>query len=127
MLVKEGTLWTKAVPRAWFENFDNLFLNCGFTRTVSDCSVKSSDAGCVILVVYVDDIVLSGNDKLGIEESKKWLASQVHIKNLGDLKYFLGIEVIRNGKGILLNQKKYDENLLIETKCGASKGDRHTT
>lgn len=88
--------------------------------------VKSSTAGCVILVVYVDEIVLTGSDKLEIDETKKWLASQVHIKGLGDLKYFLGIEVIRNEGGILLNQKKYIEDFLVETKCEQAKV-AHTT
>lgn len=80
-------------PRAWFEKLSRLLLNCGFTRNVSDYSVfvKSSTAGCVILVVYVDDIILSGSNKLGIEETEQLLASQVHIKDLGGLKYFLGI------------------------------------
>lgn len=66
--------------------------------------VKSSSTGCIILIVYVDDIVISGSDFSGIDETKKFLQSQLHIKDLGKLQYFLGIVVSRNKHGVMLNQ-----------------------
>lgn len=76
------------------------------SRAISDYSVfvKSSSAGCVIFIVYVDDIMISGRDRSRIVETKKWLATQVHIKDLGDLQYFLGMEFTRNNDGIWLSQ-----------------------
>ena len=48
------------------------------------------------LVVYVDDIVITGNDEVEINKFKQFLSSKFMIKDLGELKYFLGIEVLKN-------------------------------
>ena len=59
-----------------------------------------------MLIVYVDDIIITGDDHKGIDELKQFLHSQFHTKDLGKLRYFLGIEVARPKKGISLSQKK---------------------
>ncbi|XP_057246781.1 uncharacterized mitochondrial protein AtMg00810-like [Beta vulgaris subsp. vulgaris] len=61
---------------------------------------------CIILV-YVDDLLMSGDDETSIAEMKKVLDDCFTIKDLGHLRYFLGIEVARNGKGTMINQRKY--------------------
>ena len=81
----------------------------------------SSSSGCILLVVYVDDIVITGSDGIGIKKLKDFLASRFQTKDLGPLKYFLGIEVSRTRKGICLSQRKYCLDILrdsgmIETK-----------
>nr|GEX56528.1 hypothetical protein [Tanacetum cinerariifolium] len=72
--------------------------------------------GCVLvaLLVYVDDIIISGNDTSEIENIKTFLSSKFQIKDLGKLKYFLGIEVIKSGNDICLTQRKYCIRLLHE-------------
>lgn len=65
----------------------------------------------------MDDIIVSRNDKVGIQETKRWLNSQVQLKDSGDLQYFLGIALSRNKNGILLSQEKYIDDLLIKIKC----------
>ncbi|XP_071708042.1 uncharacterized mitochondrial protein AtMg00810-like [Rutidosis leptorrhynchoides] len=64
------------------------------------------------LLVYVDDIVITGNDIVQIDQFKKFLKSKFMIKDLGELKYFLGIEVLKTEKGICLSQRKYCLELL---------------
>ena len=77
-------------------------------------------SGIILLVVYVDDIVIARSDSKGILSLKSFLHSQFHIKDLGMLKYFLGVEVMRSKQGILLSQRKYVLNMLSETeKLGA--------
>ncbi|KAK3022770.1 hypothetical protein RJ639_046733 [Escallonia herrerae] len=66
---------------------------------------RKSTAG-VILLVYVDDIVITRDDCTGITSLKKFLQTKFHTKDLGQLKYFLGIEVTRTKKGIFLSQRK---------------------
>ncbi|XP_022850776.1 uncharacterized protein LOC111372627 [Olea europaea var. sylvestris] len=66
------------------------------------------------LIVYVDDMIITGDDKEGISRIQKQLASEFKIKNLGGLKYFLGIEVVRSRQGICLSQRKYVLDLLAE-------------
>ncbi|KAK3040300.1 hypothetical protein RJ639_028215 [Escallonia herrerae] len=69
----------------------------------------------VIPLVYVDDIVITGDDCIGITSLKKFQQTKFHTKDLGQLKYFLGIEVTRSKKGIFLSQRKYVLDLLAET------------
>ncbi|GJX14642.1 ribonuclease H-like domain-containing protein [Tanacetum coccineum] len=75
---------------------------------------KRSDTVFIALLVYVDDIVIIGNDKSEIENFKLFLKSRFQIKDLGKLKYFLGIEVSDNKDGICLSQRKYCLELLHE-------------
>ena len=65
-----------------------------------------------MLVVYMDDIVITGSDSKGISSLKSFLQSQFHTKNLGMLRYFLGIEVMRSKHEIFLFLGKYVLDLL---------------
>ncbi|GJV20716.1 ribonuclease H-like domain-containing protein, partial [Tanacetum coccineum] len=88
----------------------------GFVQSKYDYSLftKSSDKVFIILLVYVDDIVIAGNDLNEIEKFKQFLKSKFQIKDLGKLKYFLEIEVLDNKDGICLSQRKYCVELLHE-------------
>ncbi|RVW25707.1 Retrovirus-related Pol polyprotein from transposon RE1 [Vitis vinifera] len=92
----------------------------GMNKSEKDHSVfyKKSAAGIILLVVYVDDIVITGNDHAGISDLKTFMHSKFHTKDLGELKYFLGIEVSRSKKGMFLSQRKYVLDLLKETDDG---------
>ena len=71
--------------------------------------------GVTALLVYVDDIIVTGNDEKEKESLEKCLAREFEIKELGKLKYFLGIEVARSKQGIFISQRKYVLDLLKET------------
>ena len=66
------------------------------------------------LIVYVDDMIITGDDKEEISKLQKQLSAKFEMKNLGGLKYFLGIEVSRSKQGIFLSQRKYVLDLLSE-------------
>ena len=68
-----------------------------------------------ILIVYVDDIILTGDDTREVERLKKVLVIEFEVKDLGQMQYFLGMEVARSRKGISISQRKYVLNLLTET------------
>ena len=80
----------------------------------------NSQASIIFLVVYVDDIVITGNDMAGISSFKSFLHGQFQTKDLGILKYFLGVEVMRSKRGIL-SQRKYVLDLLSKTRKLAAK------
>ncbi|GKF14168.1 retrovirus-related pol polyprotein from transposon TNT 1-94, partial [Tanacetum coccineum] len=92
----------------------NAVIKFGLRRSVYDHSVfySSSNAGCILLVVYVDDIVIIGSDKAGIKKLKSFIGTCFQTKDFGSLKYALGIEVSRISKGICLSQRKYCLDLL---------------
>jgi hypothetical protein len=91
--------------------------NMGYKQCNSDYTVfYNHSGGCVtILVVYVDDMIITGNDPLNISQLKKNLCKEFEVKDLGQLWYFLGIEIARSPKGIVLSQCKYVLDLLHET------------
>ncbi|RVW36659.1 Retrovirus-related Pol polyprotein from transposon RE1 [Vitis vinifera] len=115
--LKKALYGLKQSPRAWFGKFSKEIQAFGMNKSEKDHSVfyKKSVAGIILLVVYVDDIVIIGNDYAGISDLKTFMHSKFHTKDLGELKYFLGIEVSRSKKGMFLSQRKYVLDLLKET------------
>jgi hypothetical protein len=108
----------KQSHRAWFSRFSEVILSMEFVRCHSDhtCFIcHRSDGRCIILLVYVDDIILTGDDAQGIAHVKQSLGKVFDVKDLGTLKYFLGIEVARSRHGISLCQRKYTLDLLQDT------------
>ena len=108
---------------AWFGKFSKVIEKFGMQKSKSDHFVfyKNSQVGIILLVVYVDDIIITKNDMAGISSLKSFLHGQFHIKDLGMLKYFLGVEVKRSKHEIFLSQKKYVLDLLSETEKLAAK------
>ena len=103
-LLRNSLYGLKQSPRAWFNRFCSVVRKFGLIQSKCDHSVfyQNSDAGLILLVVYVDDIVITGSNVDGISSLKVFLNSQFQTKDLGPLKYFLGIEVMRSKKGIFL-------------------------
>ncbi|KAK8923598.1 hypothetical protein KSP39_PZI019101 [Platanthera zijinensis] len=104
----------KQSPRAWFEKFSKVVRASGFTRSSADFSLftRHRSTGTVILLVYVDDILITGNDTAGIQQIKEQLNSAFQTKDLGNLRYFLGLEVARLSDDLVLSQRKYCMDLL---------------
>ena len=76
---------------------------------------KHEDGKITVLIVYVDNIILIGDDKQEMEDLKEKLEREFEIKDLGPMRYFLIMEVARNQKGISVSQRKYTLDLLKET------------
>ncbi|KAJ0779316.1 putative RNA-directed DNA polymerase [Helianthus annuus] len=106
----------KQAPRMWNEKLLSVLFELGFTQSKCDHSlfVKTSGLVIVVLLVYVDDIVITGNNEQEILHVKQFVQSKFLIKDLGILKYFLGIEVLKVDDGICLSQRKYCLELLAE-------------
>ncbi|XP_019173410.1 PREDICTED: uncharacterized protein LOC109168985 [Ipomoea nil] len=87
------------------------------TRSPVNHSVfyRHSNGKCIHLVVYVDAIIITGSDQEGISQLKEYLFSRFQTKDLGKLKYFLGIEVTQSSSGIVISQMKYALDILEET------------
>uniref|UniRef100_A0A2N9I5Z3 Reverse transcriptase Ty1/copia-type domain-containing protein n=1 Tax=Fagus sylvatica TaxID=28930 RepID=A0A2N9I5Z3_FAGSY len=90
-------------------------LESGKNQSDHTLFLKDSNEGKITaLIVYVDDIVVTGNDTVEIGKLKTYLAKEFEIKDLGTLRYFLGIEVARSKEGIFVSQRKYVLDLLVE-------------
>ncbi|XP_059294466.1 uncharacterized mitochondrial protein AtMg00810-like [Lycium ferocissimum] len=82
---------------------------------------KKDGLDVVIVLVYVDDLLLTGSSMKLIQELKSVLHRHFKMKDLGDLKSFLGIEVLRSKSGILLTQRKYALELISDSGLGGAK------
>ena len=110
----------KQSPRAWYHKLSHTLRDKGFKKSEADHTLFTlrGPNGIVVVLIYVDDIIISGNDKDGISATKSYLHSVFDIKDLGELKYFLGIEICRSPEGLFLSQRKYTLDLLVETGMG---------
>ncbi|XP_017974449.1 PREDICTED: uncharacterized mitochondrial protein AtMg00810-like [Theobroma cacao] len=107
----------KQAYRQWNAKFTEILMQFGFLQSRSDYSLftrTTADGSFVALLVYVDDILVASSSMQSENEVKQFLKSKFKLKDLGARKYFLGIEVARSEKGILLCQRKYALDLIEE-------------
>ncbi|XP_061363145.1 uncharacterized mitochondrial protein AtMg00810-like [Gastrolobium bilobum] len=97
--------------------------NFGYNQSNADHTlfIKNKDGKVTTLIVYVDDMVLTGDDPCEMKLLQKYLEPGFDMKDLGQLKYFLGIEIARSKQGIFLSQRKYILDLLADTGLPACK------
>ncbi|MCO5559182.1 hypothetical protein L7F22_012776 [Adiantum nelumboides] len=88
------------------------FLACKLQEAMENPALQ--DAGIVIIIIYVDDLIIGGDYLEDVEHVKALLRKQFDMKDLGELGYFLGIEMIRNEGGVWLLQKKYGLDMLMK-------------
>lgn len=95
----------------------------GFKACTSDpCLFIFSVAGIIIyLIVYVDDLIVTSNSDSVVSLFTTKLGSRFSIKDLGILTYFLGVQVIRTSRGLLLSQRKYIEDIVDRASTGGAK------
>ena len=115
-MLQKALYGLKQSPRAWFGRFTMAMKNNGFKQCNSDHTLfLNRKRKVTTLIIYVDDMIITGNDKQEISQLQDYLAIGLEMKNLGGLKYFLGIEVARSQQGIFLSRRKYVLDLLIDT------------
>ncbi|GJS06409.1 retrovirus-related pol polyprotein from transposon TNT 1-94 [Tanacetum coccineum] len=132
-LFEEKSLYgLKQAPRQWFSKLSSALLSFGYKQFKADYSlfVKSDSSSFTAVLVYVDDLLITGTSSSLIHELKKQLSSTFHMKDLGELSYFLGLEVCKNYQGIFISQKKYTtylhkENGLLNAKPYKLPMDQH--
>ena len=112
--LKKALYGLKKAPRAWHERIAQYLVTIGFHMADADHSlyVCKSDKGIVIVTIYVDDLIIGGDNLEEVEHVKSLLKQEFEMKDLGELRYFLGIEVIRTAEGIWLSQQKYALDML---------------
>ncbi|CAH9100668.1 unnamed protein product [Cuscuta europaea] len=107
----------RQAPRCWFSRLTTCLRNYGFTQSHADYSLFTirKDNKILCVLIYVVDLLITGNDRSMIDQFKLYLGTTFPVKDLGVMKYFLGIEVARNSTGIFMCQRKYVLDILAET------------
>lgn len=102
--------------RQWNQNLTSTLINLDYIQFMSDYSLftkKSPDCFTIVLV-YVDDLLIASTHMTTISHLKRVLNTKFNIKDLGNIKYFLGFEVAHSSKGITICQRKYILDVLEE-------------
>jgi hypothetical protein len=112
--LKKSLYGLKQAPRAWYAKMDSFLLDTRFSRCHSDPNVYTKKVGShlIILVLYVDDLILTGSDPKLLNHVKTSLEKKFEMTNLGFLHYFLGLQVLQTKEGIFLFESKYACDLL---------------
>ncbi|KAK6156620.1 hypothetical protein DH2020_010868 [Rehmannia glutinosa] len=107
----------KQDPRAWFEKLKDFLLSLHFHVSTSDNSLffLQTNGKLILLLVYVDDILITGDDSAFVLELISKLNATFALKHLGQVSYFLGLEAHKISGGYLLNQPKYISDILAKT------------
>ncbi|XP_017979725.1 PREDICTED: uncharacterized mitochondrial protein AtMg00810-like [Theobroma cacao] len=107
----------KQASRQWNAKLTASILQYGFKQSMSDYSLftmSTTGGEFVALLIYVDDILIASNSAQAATAVKSHIDSQFKLKDLGTVKYFLGLEVARSPQGISICQRKYILDLLEE-------------
>ena len=102
--LKKALYGLKQEPRTWYDRNDSFLMSLGFTKSKADSNLyyKVENGKPVILLLYVDDLFLIGDEEL-IAKTKKKLATEFKMKDLGMMHYFLGLEVWQSPNDIFLS------------------------
>lgn len=103
----------KQAPQAWFLRLSTFLVTSGFVCNKADTSLFVFKRGsCILyLLVYVDDLILTGNDDTVLKSFVTKLHAEFAIKDLGRLNLFLGLEAIYTDNGLFLSQSKYAHDI----------------
>lgn len=104
----------KQAPRAWYEKIDRYLLDLGFKRSLSEFTlyIKKVNHSVVVLSLYVDDLLVTGNDVQLIENVKQGLFAGFEMTDLEKMAYFLGLEIKQSPYEIFICQRKYLKEIL---------------
>ncbi|KAJ0788607.1 putative RNA-directed DNA polymerase [Helianthus annuus] len=108
-LLHKSLYGLKQAPRAWFTKLSTSLHQLGFYGSKTDPSlfIRNSSGCLVYLLVYVDDIIITGNNSTVVASIIQQLNSLFALKDMGQLHYFLGVEVVHKGSDLVLSQRKY--------------------
>ncbi|KAL0559650.1 hypothetical protein IC582_000013 [Cucumis melo] len=122
-LLKKALYGLKQAPRAWYSKIDEHLLSLGFLKSLSESTlyVKHNGTNILIVSLYVDDLLVTGNNADHIQNFKWEMMKMFEMTDLGLMSYFLGIE-IKQGQGeVFICQKKYAKEILKKFKMDECK------
>ena len=104
----------KQAPKAWYDRIDKWLQEQGLTRSESDPNLYFSrqSGKLIILLLYVDDLLITGDDEQGIDELKRKLSFEFEMTDLGTASNYLGVEISQKSQGLFINQRGYINKLL---------------
>lgn len=105
----------KQAPRAWYSRIERYFTKAGFSKCPYELTLfcKKDERGIMIIVsLYVDDLIVTGNNDKAMEKFKDAMKKEFDMSDLEEMRYFLGVEIIQKPLGIFISQRKYAREIL---------------
>ena len=114
---------TRLAPRAWFAKFSSTISRLGYIVSHYDSALflHCTDKPTILLLLYVVDMIITGDDLDGTQELQNFLSQQFEMKDLGQLNYFLGLKITHSTDGLCITQAKYASELLSQARLSDSK------
>ena len=108
----------KQAPRAWYERLSTFLTSNGFHRGTTDITLfyKKQNDDILLVQIYVDDIIFGSTDVFLCKEFESLMQSEFEMSMMGELTFFLGLQVKQSSEGIFINQSKYVHDLLKKYK-----------
>jgi hypothetical protein len=137
--LKKALYGLKQAPRAWYSRLDKYLQQAGFRKGSADNNlyIKVSQGNILLIEVYVDDIIFGSDDDRLSQKFAKDMQSEFEMSLLGELSFFLGLQIRQSNQGIFISQTKYIREMLkrfgmedckpvitpMQTSCKLSKDD----
>ena len=104
----------KQAPRAWYDKLSSFLLSKGFHRGSNDKTLflKNVNSDLIVAQIYVDDIIFGSTNETYAYEFSNFMKNEFEMSMMGELTFFLGLQVIQHEKGIFINQGKYARELI---------------
>ncbi|KAH9687354.1 Integrase catalytic domain-containing protein [Citrus sinensis] len=104
----------KQAPRAWYDRLKNFLLDNDFSMGKMDTTlfVKHKNQDILIVQIYVDDIIFGSTNELLCKDFSSRMSQEFEMSMMGELKYFIRLQIKQNEEGIFINQAKYVKDLL---------------
>ncbi|CAL2243101.1 unnamed protein product [Prunus armeniaca] len=107
----------KQAPRAWYSEIDAYLSMCKFKRSISEATLytrSDNKGGLIIVSIYVDDIVYTGNSEMMLIEFQRERMQRYEMSDLGLLHHFLGMGILQTDQRVFIHQSKYAKSLLVK-------------
>jgi transposase InsO family protein len=137
--LKKALYGLKQAPRAWYSRLDKYLQQAGFRKGSADNNlyIKVSQGNILLIEVYVDDIIFGSDDDRLSQKFAKDMQNEFEMSLLGELSFFLGLQIRQSNQGIFISQTKYIREMLkrfgmedckpvitpMQTSCKLSKDD----
>lgn len=113
-LLKKALYGLKQAPRAWYSRIDDHLLNLGFVKSLSEATlyIKGDQINLIVVSLYVDDLLVTGSNVELIQQFKEDMMHSFEMTDLGEMAYFLGMEIKQKKDEVFVCQRKYAKEIM---------------
>lgn len=121
--LKKALYGLKQAPRAWYSRLDNYLRQQGYKKDNNDNNLyfKEENDSLIIVEIYVDDIIFGSDDDKLSKQFVECMQKEFEMSMLGEMKFFLGLQINQSDKGIFISQTKYINEMLKKFQMDDSK------